>query len=382
MLLFLFLFLFPVVFGLYIGDDIGTLSNVRTKGNFTNLVVPIRFSDHKNRSLPEVSVLLTVLDKVSSYYFQESFGDVLIENLVMNWTDVPFTELEIAEDCSSLCNLKIFEIIKFLELPDEFDGLILIHSGYGAEFGYQPAIWSHARSSYSISSAFHYKKEMTYEGVIIHELGHHLFRLPDLYDMIGDPSASISNLDVMSKAWHKKNERPSPLSTWSKNRLGWGTLEDVEVGEVYSFLNSSSFFRLVYSETEYLLFEFNDGIIVYHIDEKMGTDWNGYQSLPTFDDWSTRHYRVRVIQKDNLWEQELNAFHDVDNLDKFYPGDVLSDRTQPSIRPYNGSDTNYVITFLENDSFELTEYVSVCEKYRRRKRCRRHKCKWRRGECF
>mmetsp|Transcript_15720 Transcript_15720/g.34285 ORF Transcript_15720/g.34285 Transcript_15720/m.34285 type:complete len:289 (+) Transcript_15720:113-979(+) len=220
-----------------------------------NLVVLIRFSDHKDRILPsenDYDILLngpggegTVAPtgSVNDVFLSNSYGEFSLESTVYPWVTVSNTEAYYADSSSGL-GPKIFEAIhEALDIIDsdphfdisEFntdidqgdyfiDAISIIHSGYGAEFGGTDCygtsennrIWSHKWFMYtgdwysqdgrvSVSN-YHVNPglwgvcdfEISRIGVIAHETAHFL-GLPDLYDPDGGSGVGIYCL--MSDSW-------------------------------------------------------------------------------------------------------------------------------------------------------------------------------------
>lgn len=162
-------------------------------GKFPNLVLMLRFSDHKDRELPtredisrlynseEVTIDDTkVLEKgddpiptgsVRQWYFSNSHSTFTIDTTVVGWIDLPNTEKYYADGQHGLSKSKFKEAMKYglntLDGPDKpadfdfshfdldtngyLDGFGVLTSGYGAEFsgadcfGANPTerIWSH-----------------------------------------------------------------------------------------------------------------------------------------------------------------------------------------------------------------------------------------------
>jgi len=148
----------------------------------SNLVLLIRFSDHASRNLPSKEDIATLMaaseitsenqhliptGSVGMFYEKQSRGQLLVGSTVTEWIDVPFSEAEASLGCRAMClpsdgtqhplhqairyavqeSAKIYDFTNFdLNLDGNIDGLTIIHSGYGAEWGgsgYMNRIWSH-----------------------------------------------------------------------------------------------------------------------------------------------------------------------------------------------------------------------------------------------
>lgn len=76
-------------------------------GIIKNLVVPIRFADHKTRTLPSVAdldvlmnsktphVTLAKTGSVWSVFDESSYGMLSLESTVVDWVDTKFTEAQV-----------------------------------------------------------------------------------------------------------------------------------------------------------------------------------------------------------------------------------------------------------------------------------------------
>ena len=240
------------------------------------LVVPIRFSNHKNKILPtryDLDVLMNSevphleicpTGSVRDFFLKNSFNKLDINSTVVDWVSIDFTESYCANnesgrdvqffDCltnaldkvvESGINLKDFDS----DENDLIDGIIFFHSGYAADFGgidingtaIESRIWSHKGSmqlsdwrndgvkvdDYLVSSALWNTSgsDIARIGVIAHEIGYFL-NLPDLYDSGNNQYGrgnGIGSYGLMGDSWgfDVTQQYPSHLSAWSKKELGW-----------------------------------------------------------------------------------------------------------------------------------------------------------------
>jgi len=220
-----------------------------------NLVVLIRFADHRDRALPDAADFEVLMNgpggegtsaptgSVRDVFVSNSYGAFALESTVYPWITVSRTE-EYYADYKSGLGPKIFEAIHealdaidadpnfvLTEFNTDFDrgdpfidAITIIHSGYGAEFGghdcYGAAIggriWSHNWVMYTGAwtskdgtvsvSKYHVNaglwgvcgSEIARIGVIAHETAHFL-GLPDLYDPTG--GSGIGVYCLMSASW-------------------------------------------------------------------------------------------------------------------------------------------------------------------------------------
>ena len=204
-------------------------------------------------------------------------------------------------------------------------------------------------------------------GVFAHEYGHAL-GLPDLYDY-GYDSQGVGDWSLMaSGSWNgvsRSGDRPAQLEAWSKYRLGWVTPTQVtsatpfgvtlypstQYPDVYQFLNGNA----LTGTGEYFLVENRQksgfdaalpaaGLLVWHVDEAVAN--NNSQCYPGGPSCATQHYKVALVQADNLWELEKDLDYG-DGGDPF-PGTsnrtALNDATSPNSRLYSGAASNISIS--------------------------------------
>lgn len=246
-----------------------------TKGTLRNLVVLIRFTDHKNRTLPtkdDIEILmnhrgphpLCPSGSVRDVVLENSYGALTLESVVTDWIDLDDTEFFYANNASGRSN-RIYGALRYaLNYTDvnnmvnfsyfdtdrngHIDSVTFLHSGYAAEFGGRDSagateinrIWSHKWtiqgpggpfisrsrirvSDYQLSPALWRTSGASIGrvGVIAHELGH-VLGLPDLYDTNGGGSG-IGQYGLMSSSWGWDGSQhyPPHMSAWSKYALGW-----------------------------------------------------------------------------------------------------------------------------------------------------------------
>jgi len=366
-------------------------SNIRTVGTFTNLVVLLRFAHSKQTksALPtrqEIGILMNSQEpdariaptgSVYSAYQEYSYGRVNIKSSIAPWVRVRRTE----RSSSDRSNFKkaLYQALSLLKRRNRidarnYDAVTVLHSGYGAEHGStdchgtksEDRIWAHSGSlnwmgqsiRYGVSSSLWGScgAEIARVGMIAHELGHSLFRLPDLYDK--GRGSGVGAFDLMAYAWGMDNSQYSPPHpcAWSKAKLNWVLPTEVKKAGRYILYPSETnpiVYRIDggYPQDEYLLVEYRkdigfdkalgcDGAVIYHCD-----DTAARQSRPGFprmrgpSRWPTNgdHYQIAIAQRDrrfdlekgentgecdDIWGQS-NGLDDVfgpgDNVFNFYP---------------------------------------------------------------
>ena len=238
------------------------------------------------------------------------------------------------------------------------DGLLIVHSGMGAEEGEGSNIWSHrwalwgqeleldgvTVSDYTMQPELQSGAQSAI-GVYVHEFGHAL-GLPDLYDT-DYSSSGVGSWCVMSGgSWGGSGggnaHVPVAMSAYCRQALGWATVTTT-AGELLDYglpavPLSDEIIRLELDNApgQYFLAENRPltgwdrqqaagGLYIWHVDENM--DGNSE------DD----HYLVDLEQADG--RRDLNQGGNSDPGD-IYPGAannrLFSSLTQPSSLPYGG----------------------------------------------
>ncbi len=291
---------------------------VSPAGDVSNLVILMRFKNHKERALPTAKQFEIIFNKVggdsvlaptgsvADVYSENSYGKMRLRSTVVGWVDLPKTEQEYAAGNSGL-GVNIHEAIidalkavvagslaDFADFDNEnggtgdgrIDAITFVHSGYAAEFGGVDAdgtdlkdrIWSHRWSipdwsgnpagvnvsDYNINPGLWSTsgKEPGRIGVICHELGH-FFGLPDLYDYSG-AGEGVGSWCLMANSWGFDGSQlhPPHFSAWSKIFLGWNTPTVLNAAGKYDVkataLAGAEVYRVNFpgtSASEYLLIE-------------------------------------------------------------------------------------------------------------------------------
>ncbi|MGD2216940.1 MAG: M6 family metalloprotease domain-containing protein [Gemmatimonadales bacterium] len=119
-------------------------------------------------------------------------------------------------------------------------------------------------------------------GTMVHELGHGILGLPDLYDT-GSTSQGIGHWGLMGSGNYNTPASPAHLSAWSKDQVGWITVQAVAPGSdttrhvLGAIVTSDAALRIdMAGTTEYFLLEnrqwlgsdaalHGEGLLVWHI---------------------------------------------------------------------------------------------------------------------
>jgi immune inhibitor A len=199
------------------------------------------------------------------------------------------------------------------------DAFIIVHAGRGAEVTGSPDdLWSLKWTLHGAASAgtdgtkvygFLTVPEDATIGVCAHELGHLLFKLPDLYD-ISNRSSGIGNWCLMSGgAWNGTNgDTPAHPSAWCKAQLGWAPVNAISSATTVSFEEIETHgevSRINVKGSEYFLIESRqkklfdaalpgEGLLIFHVED----------SRP---DNQSPNPKVALIQADNMGQLETGV---------------------------------------------------------------------------
>ena len=218
----------------------------------------------------------------------------------------------------------------------ELDGLVVFHSGLGAEQGKNGYIWSHRSSLWGAYNRFYdgvnisnycinpskrdFSGDLTQVriGVVTHEFGH-ILGLPDLYDTQNN-SEGAGNWCLMAGGPWMNNERtPAQLNAWCKSELGWITPKVISKRGSYQLKNYSDSlvaYRINTSQpNEYFLLENRQtkgwdrylpgrGLAVWHINTDIADNYSQFGSNDINTD--TARYGVGLVQADGRRQLEQN----------------------------------------------------------------------------
>jgi M6 family metalloprotease-like protein len=217
-----------------------------------------------------------------------------------------------------------------------------------------------------------YSSGISTMGVFAHEMGHGI-GLPDLYDYDYD-SEGVGRWSLMgSGSWSyvaRPGDRPSHLDPRSKYAMGWAT--PVSVGSALlertiqpAYLAGDAYQLGLGSPMdgvgEYFLAENRQlagfdvglpgaGLLIWHVDEAQAN--NDFQCYPGGPSCLLQHYKVAVVQADNLWDLEKDRNRG-DSGDPF-PGTQgifdFSDVTSPNSNWYNGTASSISITGIRQNA--------------------------------
>lgn len=224
-------------------------------------------------------------------------------------------------------------------------------------------------------------------GVFCHEYGHAL-GLPDLYDRTEPKAECVGCWCLMGSGSYGGDnlhaDRPSHMSPWCKQYLGWAdvkpllsvashSFEPVDVkNRVYKFVVPGT------SNLEYFLVEYRrkkgwdeflhgEGLAIWHIDERMGAEspnWpfapedqgqNDSPNVVTAGSFEPSHQLVALIQSDGANQLEIpGASNRGDASDLFKSGDFDDDPTlKKGSRAYSGSKTGLALKGISSAPMDM-----------------------------
>ena len=219
-------------------------------------------------------------------------------------------------------------------------------------------------------------------GVFAHEYGHAL-GLPDLYDTDGS-SQGIGNWSLMaSGSWNgvtRQGDRPAHMDAWSKYFLNWitptqvtGTLTSEPIEQAATSPDVYQLGTGIPLSGEYFLVENRQkigfdaglpgaGLLIWHIDGNMiSTSGNTKECYPALPCNTTRHYGVRLVQADNLWDLERNI--DRGDTGDPYPGSTsktsFTSTSNPNNNLYNGFLSEASVTSISGPGTTMNATFSL-----------------------
>ena len=261
------------------------------------------------------------------------------------------------------------------------DGMHIIFAGYGQESGapYCNSIWSHAwnfsplylngklLSKYSCSPELRgiSGSDVTYIGVVAHELGH-ILGFPDFYDT--DYAASGGNsvhLDawclMASGSWNDSGRTPSFPSAWCRDHAGWIPEQIISTPMIITLPNpqlGAAIYRInTKTNNEYFLVENRQregwdyyipasGMLIYHVDRNYyGWNNNCINCVP-----GHRGCYLKQANCANL----STCLHNY----TAYPGTgnntSFTDYSMPDSKSWGGANTGKPITDITHDTTNRT----------------------------
>jgi len=261
------------------------------------------------------------------------------------------------------------------------DCLHLFYAGYGQEAGAPigQSIWAHAWSlsgnfalelngkqirRYSVSSELRGTSgsNITFIGVLAHELGHSLLGLPDFYDTGGERNIDIGSWCLMaSGSWLDGGRTPSRLSAWARDFVGWTPAIELSDDATITLPNpvqEDAIYRInTTTSNEYFLIENRQrqgwdafipasGMLIYHVDR----NHPGWNNNCINCNHARRGYYVKQAGggiSSNSTERANDPYPITGNTS-------FTDYTQPNARSWTNAFTNTPVTNITHNTTERT----------------------------
>ena len=361
---------------------------------------------------------------MKEYYHEISYGNFLVDGATGGWyqsnysmTNAVDQPKQFVAEIASLADPD-FNFAEFdNDGPDNIpnsgdddgyvDGIIVVYSGCGAEWGEgNNNLWPHmsnlgsyeyttndpgANGSNIIVSTYAVSPELAGGGecytdiirpmgVYAHEFGH-ILGLPDLYDRTssdGDSEGLGEWCLMASGSWSGwAGDTPAHMSAWCKSELGWvepTVLTQDELDFQIPEINSSPFSVKIweddYNWSRYFLIENRQavgfdsdingsGILIYHIDENRRYGTNRWSSGPVND--NVLHKLVDLEEADGFDHLDLLQNRG-DNGDP-YPGssanNTFNNNSNPNSNRYNGDDTGISISNISSSDSLMTADIFI-----------------------
>ncbi|MGM0608471.1 MAG: M6 family metalloprotease domain-containing protein, partial [Candidatus Muiribacteriota bacterium] len=338
---------------------------------------------------------------VNSYYNENSYGQcsvsaiftdiyVLPEDLSyygQGMVDGSYRSLELVEDAVALADPHV----DF----NNFDIIQVLHAGTGEETSGDPDdIWSvryynisiPTNDGVTISSATIVPQKQDGDfsslGVVVHELGHDIGNLPDLYDTKDEPTNDgIGVWGVMgSGTWNGMGNSPAHFTAWSKIHMGWITPLEITQNENNVEIPSSSQQDSVIkvaqnpdNPTEYFLVENRyktsgfdsqnpaNGLLIWHIDEaKLNM---ADPTDPDSNNNNEAHRLVKLMEAhgDDLLDNYTGSGGTAGDIWSTTTNNTFSSESTPNSNWYNGNNSNLELNSISAVSETMTANISVTE---------------------
>ncbi len=384
---------------------VGTMKNLVILARFAGAPVP-SFTQAQFTSLFNDNGYNTdgAAGSVQDYYKQVSYGKLTVQSVVSPWVILPQTydyygandpsgldlyPREMARDAINALHATGFDFSQYdMNHDGEIDGLTIIHSGRGEEYGGNNPnyIWSHQWELISpitydgvTMSMYHTEPEIrgwdgdsggiTRIGVICHETGHFL-GLPDLYDTT-DATSGLGNFCLMSGgSWNGNNgTSPAHMSAWCKKELTWAAATQLTSGGTKSLaeieISSNSLYLLrdaTFPSGEYFLLEnrqgygfdsglpgTNRGLLIWHVDENRS------------DNTDPAHYMVSLEEASGTQHLHISSGIGGNDSDYYRSGNNTSftDSTTPDSRSYYGTTLKLPVTSVSATGNPMTFFLGV-----------------------
>jgi immune inhibitor A len=390
----------------------GEFGMVALAGNQNILTIMVNFSDKPSQTNAvsfDTLIYLNRTGTVNNYYREVSYNALIIATVnlpsSLDWRQAPNTypyyvnnqngigsyphnTQKLVEDLVDLVD----SLVDFSQYDNDkdgtVDGLIVVHSGPGAEYtGQNSDIWSHQWgiiprlkdgvyiSTYSIEPEYWDAPGDMTCGVYCHELGH-VFGLPDFYD-IDYTSEGVGSWSLMAAgSWNGTlGNSPAHLDPYCRIQLGFVTPNvpalNLSTASLLAVESDRTIYKLWTNGSpldEYYLLENRQqtgydtylpgsGLLLWHVDES--TSDNTDEWWP--DCGRTAHYKIALVQADDQWQLEhgINQGDDGDPFPGATDNRSFGSSSAPNSNSYSGAATNVVLANISNSGYEMTADISV-----------------------
>ncbi len=333
---------------------------------------------------------------VRDFYLENSFGKLDLVTAVAGVYTLPHERAYYGGNTDSSRDVNCRQMaldavaladadIDFSEYDNDGDGVLdgvhIIYAGPGEEAGGgADCIWAHYSTlygsrdgvkmgRYSCSPEIRGSggKEMTYIGVICHEIGH-VLGCKDFYDTnysYGGQYQGLGRWDLMSSGnWNGGGARPAHFNPYVKiYDYGWGVAMDGNKAATITLKakTEDGFVRIdTETEGEYFLLEYRSqsgfdtaipghGLMVYHASDNLsgsaGNVINAYHKQ--------QFYPVCANAPEAVPNSESSSYGTVNAASAPFPGTLgrteLTDFTVPAMLSWNSVPTNYPLTEIHED---------------------------------
>ncbi|MCL2681903.1 MAG: M6 family metalloprotease domain-containing protein [Bacteroidales bacterium] len=264
----------------------------------------------------------------------------------------------------------------------------IIFAGYGRENGAStcPSIWSHMSSiaspntyngktftNYSVSPEFRGTSgsNITYIGVVAHEMGHSLLLLPDFYS-VGASCVDLGSWCLMaSGSWNDNGRTPPKISAYGRVASGWVpevTLSTPANITLPNPVTTDAVYRInTTTNNEYFLLENrqqtgwdafipSSGMLIYHTDRANTAALNDWTNNRVLSTCSRRRYYIKQAgcattngcNTGTGWTNRVNDPWPRSTFTEF------TDNSTPNARSWAGANTAKPVTEITTNTTART----------------------------
>lgn len=365
---------------------------------------------------------------MKEYYNEISYGNFQVDGSAGGWYESSFSMAQAVENAKQY----VAEIAALADPDFDYaqydndgpdndpnsgdddgyvDGIIVVYSGCGAEWGEgNNNLWPHmsslssyeyetndagANGSNIIVSTYAVSPELAGGGdcytdiirpmgVYAHEFGH-ILGLPDLYDR----DASDGNSEglgewclMASGSWMGwAGDTPAHMSSWCKIQMGWleptivdNNANNVEIAQIVSSPSALKIWEDDYNWSRYFLIEnrqavgfdseiHGPGLIVYHVDENRRYGPNAWSSGSVNDNEENKLVDLEEADGDNDLDNENNRGDDGDPFLGSSGNTTFDDNSNPSSSRNDGSETGISLTNISIPDSIMTVDIETRPQY-------------------